>query len=156
MDLPTAIEKYWSQAVVVAGGVWVAVRFWAEQGAKRRADQVSEKSQARKDRADAERLAREGVVEAIQILRDEVKRLSAEVDEVRAEMRDMQREHLRMMANKDAELALAHGRIRQLEAENEALKRALKAADLGTDVPLTFQGLEVVADDHVKTMGSRE
>jgi uncharacterized coiled-coil DUF342 family protein len=154
VDLPTAVEKYWAHFTAAAAGVWIVVKALWDRWDKRRADAAAAKAAEAVVEVDLARLTQDAVGKAVQILREEVERisetagrLSDELEEVRAEVRELHR----MIATKDAELALAYGKIRQLEAENEALRRRLLA--LGERPELPFQAAEIVADGTVKTMG---
>jgi len=154
VDLPTAVEKYWAHFTAAAAGVWIVVKALWDRWDKRRAEAAAAKAAGAVVEVDLARLTQDAVGKAVQILREEVERisetagrLSDELEEVRAEVRELHR----MIATKDAELALAYGKIRQLEAENEALRRRLVA--LGERPELPFQAAEIVADGTVKRMG---
>jgi len=150
VDFPTAIEKYWGQATGIAVGLFAALKWWRDRKSADRAEGAAARSQASKDKLDADRAAREGVAEAIQILRDEVKRLAAEVEDVREELRELQTEHIRMIADKDAEIALLRGRNRQLEATIAAHRRQMIAAGLSVPAEPAFFELR---EGELKPMG---
>lgn len=133
MDLPTAVEKYWSHAVLVVGGVYTAWKAGREMRDKRRTDDIAAATARHVAKLDLTKLAQQAAAEVINTLREEVSRLSGELDEVRDELRDLQREHLRMMADKDAKIALLEGRNRQLEATIAAHRRMMLAA--GMELP---------------------
>ena len=59
-------------------------------------------------------------------------------------------DHSHMVSSKDAELAVARGKIRELETEVSALKRSLELH--GISIPLMFQAFEV-QDNELKSMG---
>lgn len=154
MDFPTAVEKYWTHVTAGAAGIWIVVKTLLDRRDRQRADEQAARAAEADGDIDLARVTQEAVGRAVEILRAEVERLaetasrfSAELDEVRAEVRELHR----MIASKDAELALAYGKIRQLEAENEALKRQLAAA--GWRPELQFQATEIVGDGDVVTMG---
>lgn len=133
MDLPTAIEKYWSHAVLVVGGIFTAWKATREAREKRQTDALAAAAARHAVKLDLTKLAQEAAADVITTLREEIARLSGELDQVRDEMRDLQREHLRMMADKDAKIALLEGRNRQLEASIAAHRRMMLAA--GMDLP---------------------
>lgn len=154
MDLPTAVEKYWAHASAAAAAGWIVLKAMLDRRDKRRLEGEAARAAEAEREIDLDRLSQDAVGKAIKILRGEVERLSQsaermsdELDEVRAEVRELHR----MIASKDAELALAHGKIRQLEAENEALRRRLIA--LGERPDLPFQAAQIAPDGQVKTMG---
>jgi septal ring factor EnvC (AmiA/AmiB activator) len=130
VDLPTAIEKYWSHAVLFVGGVFTAWKASREMREKRQTDAIAAAAARHAAKLDLTKLAQEAAAEVINTLREEVARLSGELDEVRDELRDLQREHLKMMADKDAKIALLEGRNRQLEASIAAHRRMMLAAGL--------------------------
>lgn len=130
MDFPTAIEKYWAHATLVVGGAWGALKWRADQRAKKRTDDVAAAAARQVAKLDLLKLAREAAADTIQTLREEVDHWTAEVDKLRAELRELQTEHIRMIADKDAEIALLRGRNRQLEATIAAHRRQMVAAGL--------------------------
>jgi septal ring factor EnvC (AmiA/AmiB activator) len=133
VDLPTAIEKYWSHAAALAGGIYAAWTKSRELRDKRRTDDIAAATARHVAKLDLTKLAQQAAAEVINTLREEVARLSGELDDVRDELRDLQREHIKMMADKDAKIALQEGRIRQLEASIAAHRRLMLAA--GMDLP---------------------
>lgn len=130
MDLATAIEKYWSHVVAACALVGGAVRWWVSARSKRRAETVAALAAQHAAKLDLTKIAQEAAHDVVELLRAEVARLSAELDDVRAAMREMQREHLSMMAGKDAKIALLEGEIRQRDAIIEACRRQLAAHGL--------------------------
>lgn len=154
MDLPTAVEKYWTHTVAVAAAVWTAWRWLAERRDRRQLEAEAARSARAAAKLDLTRLAQEAAGDVVQILRDEVGRLADELSDVRAEMREMQREHIQMIAGKDAELAVARGQIRQLEAKCETYRRLLADHDIA--IPLAFEAQQVRSDGNLKTMGATE
>ena len=154
MDLPTAVEKYWAHFTAAAAGVWIVVKAAWDRWDKRRSEAAASRAAEAVVEVDLARLTQDAVGKAVQILREEVERisetagrLSNELEEVRAEVRELHR----MIASKDAELALAYGKIRQLEAENDALRRQLAAAGQRPELP--FKAAQIAADGAVVTMG---
>lgn len=133
MDLPTAIEKYWSHTLVVVGGIFTAWKASREMRDRRRTDDIAAATARHVAKLDLTKLAQQAAADVITTLREEVTRLSGELDEVRDDLRDLQREHLKMMADKDAKIALLEGRNRQLEASIAAHRRMMLAA--GMDLP---------------------
>lgn len=133
MDLPTAIEKYWSHAAALAGGIYAAWTKSREIRDKRRTEDIAAATARHVARLDLTKLAQQAAAEVINTLREEVARLSGELDGVREELRDLQREHMRMLADKDAKIALLEGRNRQLEASIAAHRRMMLAA--GMELP---------------------
>ena len=154
MDLPTAIEKYWAHVTLAVGGAWAVFRALLEERAKRRTDQAATAAAEAASRLDLAKYAQEAAAEVIRTLREEIARLAEEVDEVRREMRDMQQEHARMIASKDAELAVERARVRQLEAQVEAYRRAF--AERGIPEPKIFTALEVEPSGRLVTMGGEQ
>lgn len=69
----------------------------------------------------------------IHTLREEAERLADRLGQVEQEVRALQREHTRMIADKDAKIALLEGEKRQLQALVETYRRALAA--YGIDEP---------------------
>ncbi len=154
MDFPTAVEKYWSQAVLAGGGVVGLWRWWVERRDKRRLEAEAARVARAAAKLDIDRLARELIDDAVEILRAEVKRLSDELSDIKAEMRQQQSDHIQMIAGKDAELAVARGQIRQLEARCDVYRRLLLDHDI--PVPPTFEAHQVRPDGNLKTMGATE
>jgi DNA repair exonuclease SbcCD ATPase subunit len=154
VDLPTAVEKYWTQAAALGAAVFTAWRWWVERRDRRRLEAEAERTARASAKLDLTRLAQEAAGDVVQILREEVGRLAEELSDVRTEMREMQREHIQMIAGKDAELAVARGQIRQLETKCETYRRLL--ADHGIHVPLAFEAQQVRPDGNLKTMGATE
>lgn len=150
MDLPTAIEKYWSHALAVAGGVFAAWKAWREMREKKRGDEIAEAAARHAAKVDLTELAQEVAGEVVNMLREEVARLREQVIAVQNELRDLRREHVRLMADKDAKIALLEGRERQLLAEIAILKRQLEDAKLTPRAGLHFSevpaGHEPLAD----------
>ncbi len=154
MDLPTAIKEYWAYVTTAAAGIWIVVKAALERRDKRRAEVEASRTARAALKLDLNRLAQEAVGDAVEILRAEVKRLSDELADVRAEMRHQQSEHIQMIAGKDAELAVARGQIRQLETKCDFYRRLLLDAEI--PIPLTFDAQQVRADGNLKTMGAAE
>ena len=153
MDLPTAIEKYWSQTVVAAGGLWIAVKAGAaaikwlvDTKERETAAAAAAAVQERKDKVDALKLVEEIYGELIGNLREEVDRLAQKLDEVRDEMR-------RMMIDKDAQISLLEGEKRRLQAKVDAYRRILISHGWEDPEPMTFDALQVAHDGQLKTMG---
>jgi hypothetical protein len=130
VDLPTAFEKYWAHVTLAAGGLWTAVKWWADRRDKNRQAEAASIAARAAAKIDLTRLAAEVSAEAIQTLRDELHRLTLEIDDLRAQFAAAQRDHIRMIADKDAEIALLRGRNRQLEASIAAHRRKMQAAGL--------------------------
>ncbi len=136
MDLPTAIEKYWSHLVALATAAGWAITKRMDAQAKRRTDAVAQAAAQQVAKLDLAKLVREETAEIIQRLREEVDHWTAEVDKLRTELRDVQGELSRMITagiDKDAEIALLRGRNRQLEASIAAHRRMMLRA--GLDLP---------------------
>lgn len=133
MDFPAAIEKYWTHATLAVGGFFAALKWLADQRAKKRTDAVAAAAARQVAKLDLLKLAREAAADTIQTLREEVDHWTGEVDKLRAELRELQAEHIAMIADKDAEIALLRGRNRQLEASIAAHRRMMIAA--GMDLP---------------------
>lgn len=133
MDLPTAIEKYWSHAAALAAGAFAAWKATREAREKRRTDDIAAATARHVAKLDLTKLAQQAAADVINTLREELSRLSGELDEVRDELRDLQREHVKMVAEKDAKIALLEGRNRQLEATIAAHRRMMLAA--GMELP---------------------
>ncbi|KQZ31736.1 hypothetical protein [Caulobacter sp. Root1472] len=153
MELPTAIEKYWTQAAGVAAAIGALVKMWIDARAKKRTDAVAAAAARQVAKLDLARLAREAAAEIIQTLREEVDHWTAEVDKLRLELAEARREHARMIASKEAEISLRDARIRELEAKVGAYRRILLEHGWRDPEPLTFDALEVTADGHLKPMG---
>lgn len=153
MDLPTAIDKYWGQAVGVAAAIGTLLKMWADARAKRRDQAVATAAARQVAKLDLAKLAREAAAEIIQTLREEVDHWTAEVDKLRAELVEVRKEHARMIASKEAEIALRDARIRELEAKVGAYRRILLERGWHDPEPMTFDALEVTTDGHLKTMG---
>lgn len=152
MDLPTAVEKYWTHAVAAAAATWSVWRWWIERRDRRRLEDQAARAARATAKIDFARLAQEAVGDAVEILRDEVRRLADELSDVRAEMREMQREHMQMIAGKDAEIALLRGRERQLEAKCETYRRLLVEHHIA--IPLAFEAQQVRPDGNLGPMGA--
>lgn len=153
MDLPTAIEKYWAQAVAVATALGWAINRWLDARAKRRADVVAAAAARQVAKLDLARLAREAAAEIIQTLREEIDHWTSEVDKLRAELAEARQEHARMIVSKDSEIALRDARIRELEAKVGAYRRILLEHGWRDPEPKTFDALQVTSDGQLKTMG---
>lgn len=123
MDFPTAIEKYWTQAAGVAAAIGALVKLWMDARAKKRTDAIAAAAARHVAKLDLAKLVREETAELIHRLREDI-------DQLRAELRELQTEHIRMIADKDAEIALLRGRNRQLEATIAAHRRHMLAAGL--------------------------
>jgi hypothetical protein len=130
VDLPAAIEKYWAQGVLAVGAVFTGVKWWADRRDKARQAVAASIAARAAAKIDLTRLAAEVSAEAIQTLRDELHRLTLEIEDLRAQFAAAQRDHIRMIADKDAEIALLRGRNRQLEATIAAHRRHMIAAGL--------------------------
>ena len=153
MDLPTAIEKYWAQVTLAAGGVFAALKWWTDRGDKTRQAEAAVIAARATAEIDLTRLAKEVSAEAIDTLRDELHRQALEIKDLRGEIRDLQAEHIRMIADKDAEIALLRGRNRQLEATIAAHRRHMIAA--GLELPAEHAFFEL-RDGELKTMGETQ
>jgi septal ring factor EnvC (AmiA/AmiB activator) len=149
VDLPTAIEKYWSHAAALAGGIYAAWTKSRELRDKRRTDDIAAATARHVAKLDLTKLAQQAAADVINTLREEVERLSGELSEVRDALLALQREHIRMMADKDAKIALQEGRIRQLEASIAAHRRMMLAA--GMELPPEPAYFEL-RDDQLKTV----
>lgn len=154
MDLQTAIERYWAHFTLAVGGVWAALRVLIEARDKRRTEQTAAAAAEAASKLDLTRYAQEAAAEVIRTLREEIGRLAEEVEQMRQEMRDMQQEHTRMIAGKDAELAVERGRVRQLEQQLDVYRRLL--ARHGIPEPLTFDALEVGPGSRLVPMGGEQ
>lgn len=154
MDLPTAIKEYWGHVVVAAGGGLGLWRWWVERRDKRRLEAEAARGARAAVKLDIDRLARELIDDAVEILRAEVKRLGDELADIKAEMRQQQSDHIQQLAGKDAELAVARGQIRQLEARCDIYRRLL--IDHGVSVPPTFEAQQIKSDGNLKVMGASE
>lgn len=151
MDLPAAMEKYWGQVTAFALGVFTVAKWIADQRAKRRQEAAAEVAARAAAKIDLTRLAQEVSAEAIQTLRDELHRQALEIETLRREIHDMQREHIASLADKDAEIALLRGRNRQLEANVAAHRRLMIAA--GMTLPPEPAFFEVDHGGELKSMG---
>lgn len=144
MDLPTAIEKYWSHAIALAAAIGGVIKWWADARAKRRDALAAERAAEASAKIDLAKLAQEAAGEVVQLLREEIARLAGELDDVRASMREMQREHLTMMADKDAKIAQLEGDLRQRDALLEIYRRYM--VEQGVVPPLALGHFEVIGD----------
>lgn len=151
MDLPPAIEKYWSHALALAATVGGGVKWWVDARAKQRTDAVAQAAARQVAKLDLAKLVREETAEIIQRLREEVDHWTGEVDKLRSELRGVQGELSRMIAagiDKDAEIALLKGRNRQLEASIAAHRRLMIANGLQPPAePVFFE----LSDGELKT-----
>jgi hypothetical protein len=138
VDLPTAIEKHWAQLTVAAGAIFTAFKFWSDQRAKRRETAAATFAARAVAKLDLTKLAQEAAADVIQTLREEVDHWTGEVGKLRGELRELQSEHIRMIADKDAEIALLRGRNRQHLAEIETLHRAMQAAGIPIPKPTPY------------------
>jgi hypothetical protein len=154
VDFPTAIEKYWTHVALSVGGGVGLWRWWVERRDKRRLEVEAARVARAAAKLDIDRLARDLIDDAVEILRAEVKRLGDELNDIKAEMRQQQNDHIQMIAGKDAELAVARGQIRQLEARCDIYRRLL--LDHEIPVPPTFDAQQVRQDGNLKTMGASE
>jgi predicted nucleic acid-binding Zn-ribbon protein len=150
VDLPTAVEKYWAQMVAIATGSGWALNRWLDARSKKRAEAVAAIAARAAAKVDLTRLAQEVAAEAIQTLRDELHRQAVEIEELRREIHDIQRDHAKTMAEKDAEITLLRGRIRQLEATIAAHRRQM--ANAGLPLPAEPAFFEI-ADGDLRPMG---
>lgn len=151
MDLPTAIEKYWAHVVAVATAVGWAISKRLDARAKARADAIASAAAKEIVKLDLAKLVREETAEIIQRLREEVDHWTAEVEKLRQEIHDVQRDHAKTLAEKDAEITLLRGRVRQLESTIAAHRRQMMAADLPLPPePAFFE----IASGELRAMGS--
>lgn len=153
MDIPTAFEKYWTHLVAIATAAGWAINRWIDARAKKRTDAVAAAAARQVARLDLAKLAREAAADIIQTLREEVDHWTAEVDKLRVELRELQTEHIRMIADKDAEIALLRGRNRQLEATIAAHRRQMVAAGLTLPAEPAFFELR---EGELKPMGETQ
>lgn len=156
MDLPAAIEKYWAHLVVGVGGLWTIVRFRADQDAKRRETAAATMAAKAVAKLDLTKLAHEAAADIIKTLREEIDHWTAEVEKLRLELADARLEHGRMIASKEAEIALLQARLREADAKIDAYRRFLVREGVVDPDPKTFDALEVAADGHLKPMGDME
>lgn len=130
MDLPTAIEKYWAHLVAIATAAGWAITKRLDAVSKKRTDAVASAAARQVAKLDLAKLVREETAEIILRLREEVDHWVAEVEKLRQEIHDIQRDNALTLAAKDAEIALLRGRNRQLEATIAAHRRHIVAAGL--------------------------
>lgn len=150
MDLPTVIEKYWAHVVAVATAAGWAINKRLDARAKARSDAIAAAAAKEVVKLDLAKLVREETAEIIQRLREEVDHWVAEVEKLRQEIHDVQRDHAKTLAEKDAEIALLRGRERQLEATIAAHRRQMVAAGLPLPPePAFFE----IRDGELKPMG---
>lgn len=158
VDLPEIVQKYWAEITVAAGATsalfWKLVD-WRSKAAK---DKIEISAAERVAKLDLAKFAQEAAAFAVQTLTDQLKRQASQIEDQDVTIRALQekvnevlQEYADMVGLKDAELAASRGRIHQLEAEVEALKRTLMANDI--PIPLTFKAMEVVGYE-LKTMGA--
>lgn len=160
MDLPELLEKYWLPLVGAAGATWGGFTKVAEWRSKKNKEKVEASAAEQVARLDLTRFAQEAVASANKVLSDQVDRQASRIEEqdvlIRAlndKVNEVLQEYATMVGLKDAELAIARGRVRELEAEVSTLKRALSAN--GIAIPLMFKAHEVV-DHKLKPMGSSD
>lgn len=150
VDLPTAVEKYWGHAAGVAAAVGGLLKMWIDARAKKRTDAVAAAAARQVARLDLAKLVREETADIIQRLREEVDHWTAEVEKLRGEIHDIQRDNALTLAAKDAEITMLRGRNRQLEASIAAHRRMMAAA--GLELPAEPAYFEI-RDGALKPMG---
>src|SRR6185369_16900067 len=80
-------------------------------------------------------IATEAAGRVISDLSKEIDRLRKQLDEVEAEFAEFRKAHDSMILEKDAELALLRGQVRQLSATVDAYERLLTAHDIPHERP---------------------
>ena len=157
VDLPEFVEKYWSHVTLVAGAGWAGLWKIADWRSKTMKERIEASAAEQVAKLDLNKYAQEAVAFAVKTLSEQVERQAARIeeqDEVIRSLNDRVNEvlsdHSHMVSSKDAELAVARGKIRELETEVSALKRSLELH--GISIPLMFQAFEV-QDNELKSMG---
>lgn len=118
-DALSVVVRLWPYAIVLAPGVWALYLRWSDV----RKGRVT-------DRRDLLALAQEAAGEVIAVLREETDRLRGRVEELEAEIAELQKRHIDMIADKDAKILMLEGELRQAKAEVEAYRRLLIANNI--------------------------
>ena len=149
MDLFTAIEKSWPYLVVGAPGAYVVIKdLLGRREAERKAALNAEAAEA-----DLMLKVQEAARQMVTMQADEVARLAVRLAHVEAELRDLQREHTRMISDKDAKITALEGEKRQLLAQIETYKRVLAAHKISD---LTLGHFQITGDPPSLTPAAEE
>lgn len=118
-ELTGFIRGVWPYLVTASPAAWLLYLRWSDS-----------KKQFRAERADLIQIAQEAAGHVIGDLRAEIDRLRTEMAELHTEIATARKEHAVMLAQKDAEITMLRGELRQREALLEAYERVLKANNI--------------------------
>jgi hypothetical protein len=114
---------HWDKLVTLAAGVGFLLSWWRV---------------TRKDRTDLAAFAQAAARDMLDEHRKELDRLRGRLEGVEAELGDLRKEYVKMLADKDAEISMLRGALRQKEAEVTGLLHILDRHH----IPRPVQGAE--------------